>query len=164
MLPLFLHCASACSSRMILRPNLTHIPNMPALSYRELICVLFTTRLHQKSNKACLIYAKSLRCASISTGHEWENQQPARSTHLYCRILRSRHHDTEDWVEDDVGDWTAVATQCVPFWGTWDPLFGVTLLTYGPTQGDLLLGFIQFGFEFHHLSGSCKFRQVMLTA
>lgn len=71
---------------------------------------------------------------------------PSSCTHLYCCILRGRHHDTEDWVEDDAGDWTAVATQRVPFWWAWDPLFGITLLSYGPTKGDLFLRFIQFGF------------------
>lgn len=76
---------------------------------------------------------------------------PSSFTDLYCCVFRSRHHDTEDWVEDDTGDWTAVATQRVPFWWAWDPLFGVTLLTNGPTQGDLLFSFIQFGFKFHHL-------------
>lgn len=78
------------------------------------------------------------------------------STDLYCCILGRRHHDTEDWVEDDAGDRTAVATQRVPFRRAWDPLFGVALLTDGPTQGDLLLCFIQFGFELHHLHRVCR--------
>lgn len=80
----------------------------------------------------------------------------ANRTNLYCCILRGRHHNAEDWVEDDTGHWIAVATQCVPFWGAWDPLFGITLLTYRPTQGDLLFRLIQFGFQFHHLLEACR--------
>lgn len=145
MPPLFIHCAY--SSMVILHPNLTH--------NRVLIQRTFTSKEQQHLHDLCQV---PTLCKYINQTWEWENQQAARSTHLYCCVLRSRHHDAEDWVEDDAGDWTAVATQCIPFWGSWDPLFRVTFLTYGPTQGDLLLGFIQFGFQFHYLSGACRFR------
>lgn len=61
MPPLFIHCAY--SSMVILHPNLTH--------NRVLIqgtCEFFSINLHQMST--CMVYAKCLRCASISTRHE----------------------------------------------------------------------------------------------
>lgn len=77
---------------------------------------------------------------------------PSTSTDLYCCVLGGRYHDTEDGVENDAGDRTAVATQRVLFWRAWDPLFGVTLQSYWPTQSELVFSFIQFGFKLHHLA------------
>lgn len=63
-------------------------------------------------------------------------------TDLYCCVLRGWHHDAEDGVENYTGDRTAVATQRILFWWAWDPLFGVTLLSNGPTQSELIFSFV----------------------
>lgn len=77
--------------------------------------------------------------------------QYMQEPNLYCCVLGGRHHDAEDGVEDDAGHWAAVAAQGVPLRGARDPLFGVPLLCDGSAQCDLLLGLVQFGFQFHHL-------------
>lgn len=59
-------------------------------------------------------------CAVITT----------KTTNLYCGILWGRHHDTEDWVEDNLGDRTPVATEGISLRGAGDPFFGVSFLSY----------------------------------
>lgn len=141
------------------------------LQTSEVISVIYTPSVQEdklfSEITCCSFYLGNLQTLDISSKTPFEHIlcnksnvkplfPPSGSTDLYCGILRSWHHDTEDWVEDDAGDWTAVATQRVPFWWAWDPLFGIALLTDRPSQGDLLFSFIQFGFKFHHLFGAVQ--------
>ena len=79
---------------------------------------------------------------------------PSLQADLDGGVLGGRDHDAEHGVEDDAGDRAAVAAQGVFLGRAWDPLFGVPLLSDGPTQGDLLLRLVQLRLQLHDLSTS----------